>query len=71
MKLYRAHGCQVEISRKGYVKVTRGSGKDYRYWMQHAHKGEQDKFSANILHQSRRRLGYETMPDTEFYAPLD
>jgi len=72
IKLYEAHGCQVYVTKKNFVIVNRmqGSGPPRRF-SQHAHKGLKDTFRRRIVRYSRRRLGFDTMPDEEFYSPLD
>jgi hypothetical protein len=72
IKLYEAHGCEVYLTRKNFVIVNRhvNSGPPRRF-SQHAHKGRKDIFRRRIVRFSRKRLGFDDMPDAEFYAPLD
>lgn len=71
MKLYAAHGCGYELTRKNFLKIWRGQGATYRIWMQHLHKGIRDSLRRNKVHESRVRLGFDAMNDDQFYAPLD
>lgn len=70
IKLYQAHGCSSGINPNGYVVVERPTPV-YLRWSQHAHKGLRDSFDRRIVAASRRRLGFDEMPDADFYAPVD
>jgi hypothetical protein len=69
-RVLEAHGCTVELNRNNYLKVTIGVGVDHRFWFQQAHKGRRDTFRPRIVREARRALGFESMGDEEFYAPL-
>jgi len=72
MKLYRAHGCAVEITRKQFVKVARTlEDGTVVFWSQHAHKGTKDVFNRRVVRRSRVALHFAKMPDDDFYGPLD
>lgn len=71
IKLYRAHGCEADINRNSFVIVVWRQGAEYRRFSQHAHKGLRDKFGPFVVRRSRRHLGFDSMPDDRFYAPLD
>jgi hypothetical protein len=70
-KLFVAHGCTVEWTRKNFLKVARTVDGKRIWWVQHCHKGRKDKFDRRIVAKARRRLGFGDMPDDEFYTPLD
>lgn len=70
--LYKAHGCRVEFNHKtSYLKVFRDTARPPLYWVQHCHKGLKDRFDPITVGKGRRRLGFDTMSDEEFYKPLD
>ena len=71
MKLYAAHACGYELTRRNFLKIWRGQGASYRIWMQHLHKGLRDTLRRNKVRESRVRLGFDAMADEQFYAPLD
>jgi hypothetical protein len=70
IKLYRGHGCAAFINANGIVIVERTTP-EYRRWSQHAHKGLRDTFERRVVARSRKRLGFGSMSDADFYGPLD
>lgn len=71
IRLYQAHGCTAYITGKQKVIVQRKFDGVVLSWSQHAHMGARDIFRRNIVRQSRFRLRFHEMPDSDFYAPLD
>ncbi len=71
VKLFKAHGCSAGINSNNIVVVSRTVAGGQRRFSQHAHKGVHDSFSNLIVRKCRRRMAFDTMPDDEFYAPLD
>lgn len=70
-KILSAHGCVVSFNpRTQYLHVYRGAGPDHRWWKQHAHKGQKDRFDRRVVATARRKLGLAALTDAEFYAPL-
>jgi hypothetical protein len=71
IELFRAHGCTAHINSNQVVIIVRGSGPGRLFWTQHAHKGLKDEFHRRKVAAARRRVGFGTMSDAEFYAPID
>lgn len=67
--LYQAHGCSAGINPNNYVVVKRPTP-PFLHWTQHAHKGARDTFDKITVGRSRRKLGFDSMSDEEFYGPL-
>jgi hypothetical protein len=68
-RIFEGHGCRFTFA-NGYIKVSRGSGPDYKHWTQHAHKGPKDRFGPYVVKLGRRGLGFAGMSDQEFYKPI-
>jgi len=70
-KLFVAHGCEFRFNRKTqYITITRGAGPDHLYKKIHAHNGKKDTFDRWVVASARRALGFSSLSDDDFYAPL-